>query len=180
LTSDAVQIRAGVVADAETLAAFAARVFIDAFAADNNPQDLQLFLTEAYGIEQQTRELRDPAMTTLLAFRHQTLVGFAQLRSGGSTPRCVVQAEAVELQRFYVDQVEHGRGVAQILMSATRVFASQRGAKHVWLGVWERNARGRAFYQKMGFTDVGSHYFIVGSDRQTDRVLVAALSNDSY
>ena len=47
----------------------------------------------------------------------------------------------------------------------------------MWLGVWERNPRAIAFYLKAGFVQVGSHVFMVGSDRQTDWVLVSPLSD---
>jgi ribosomal protein S18 acetylase RimI-like enzyme len=48
-------------------------------------------------------------------------------------------------------------------------------AKTLWLGVWERNDRARAFYTKCGFVDAGEHIFLFGSDPQTDRVMVTAL-----
>jgi hypothetical protein len=41
--------------------------------------------------------------------------------------------------------------------------------------VWERNERAKAFYQKSGFSDVGSHVYMVGTDAQTDRILSRAL-----
>ena len=47
-----------------------------------------------------------------------------------------------------------------------------RGAKTLWLGVWEKNDRARAFYAKCGFADVGEHIFLFGTDPQTDRVMV--------
>ena len=50
-----------------------------------------------------------------------------------------------------------------------------RGGRTLWLGVWERNARAKAFYGKNGFVDVGSHVFMVGTDAQTDRILVRQL-----
>jgi ribosomal protein S18 acetylase RimI-like enzyme len=53
--------------------------------------------------------------------------------------------------------------------------ANLRGARTVWLGVWERNARATAFYLKTGFKDVGSHVFMMGTDPQTDRILVRQL-----
>ena len=46
------------------------------------------------------------------------------------------------------------------------------GADVVWLGVWEENPRGIAFYRKCGFAVVGSHIFVVGTDPQRD-VLMA-------
>jgi hypothetical protein len=46
----------------------------------------------------------------------------------------------------------------------------------LWLGGWERNERAKAFYLKTGFKDVGSHLFMVGTDPQTDRILVRGLT----
>ena len=57
-------------------------------------------------------------------------------------------------------------------MKASLDTSASLGATNVWLGVWEKNERGIAFYAKCGFRDVGSHLFLVGSDLQTDRVMV--------
>jgi ribosomal protein S18 acetylase RimI-like enzyme len=79
------------------------------------------------------------------------------------------------LYRFYVDRSAHGSGVAQQLMAAARAAAREFGGRHLWLSVWERNPRALSFYKKEDFVDVGSTDFYVGSDRQTDRVLLASL-----
>jgi ribosomal protein S18 acetylase RimI-like enzyme len=84
-------------------------------------------------------------------------------------------AEPIELWRFYVAHQWHGRGIAQSLMDRVKTEARLRGAKTLWLGVWERNDRARAFYVKCGFTDAGEHIFLFGTDPQTDLVMVAPL-----
>jgi len=33
----------------------------------------------------------------------------------------------------------------------------------LWLGVWEQNPRGIAFYEKVGFRTVGHHAFLLGT-----------------
>ena len=168
-------IRRGVVSDAPALAEFAARTFAEAFGADNRPEDMQAHLASSYGVPQQTRELTNPDVITLLAHQGETLVAYAQVRRHGPPP-CVTEDEPVELHRFYVDRPAHGSGVAQALMSAAHEAARELGGRHLWLSVWERNPRAIAFYTKVGFVDVGSTDFYVGPDRQTDRVLVAVLS----
>jgi ribosomal protein S18 acetylase RimI-like enzyme len=168
-------IRRGVPSDARALAELAARTFADAFASDNRPEDLQAHIASAYGVAQQSAELADPKTITLLAQRGEALIGYAQVRRH-SVPACVTQDEPVELQRFYLDKSAHGSGVAGELMSAVHDAARELGGRHLWLGVWERNARAIAFYSKMGFTKVGSHSFHVGSDQQTDDVMVVALT----
>lgn len=58
-------------------------------------------------------------------------------------------------------------------MEAVYSAAAGSGGRSIWLSVWERNRRAMAFYVKSGFREVGSTAFILGTDRQRDRVLVA-------
>lgn len=169
-----VTVRSGTPADAAALAELAATTFRDAFGADNSPEDLALHLAQSYGISQQTAELSDPAITTLLAFADGALAGYAQLRPG-QAPGCVQSIHSIELWRFYVAREWHGRGLAQQLMTAVVAAARGRKAATLWLGVWEHNPRAQAFYKKSGFTDVGSQTFLVGTDAQTDRVMELSL-----
>ena len=167
-------IRLATADDAVTLSALAERTFRETFGADNRPEDLAMFLAATFTPEHQARELSDPAMQTLVVEEHGVLIGYAQLRSG-YTPSCVSTDSPIELQRFYVASAWHGRGLAQQLMDRVLETARARGAKSLWLGVWERNPRAIAFYSKSGYVDVGSHVFVLGADRQTDRILVRAL-----
>ena len=167
-------IRPGAPGDAGALAAFAGRVFRETFADANDPADMALHLSRTYGMARQERELAAPGMATLLAESDGALIGFAQLRSGPAPP-CVAGSDPIELLRFYVDRPWHGRGVAHELMQAVVAAALARGAGTLWLGVWERNERAQRFYRKSGFVDVGSQSFVLGTDRQTDRVMSRAL-----
>ena len=171
---DTIRIRRGVTSDAPALTAFATRTFADAFGAGNRPADIQAHLASSYNVPQQTVELTDPNIATLLALQAETLLAYAQVRRQNPPP-CVTQAQPIQLRRFYVDRPAHGQGVAQLLMAAVHEAARAFRGQHLWLSVWERNPRGIAFYQKEGFVDVGRKNFYVGPDRQSDRVLVAAV-----
>jgi GNAT superfamily N-acetyltransferase len=170
-----VHIRPGTIHDAAALAAFAARTFAETFEADNSAADMQAHLGQAYGVAQQAAELASPAIMTLLAEADDRLVAYAQVRRGPAPP-CVGVPDAIELHRFYVDAPAQGTGVAQRLMAAVRDAARTAGARHLWLGVWEHNTRAIRFYAKCGFVDVGSHDFVLGTERQTDRVMVAPVA----
>ena len=167
-------IRRGVESDAAALAELAARTFKETFGADNRPEDMALHVARSYGYAQQLAELADPDVSTLLAELDGRLTGYTQLRVG-STPSCVTGESPVELWRFYVAAAWHGRGVAQRLMNEVEIGARRPGPKTLWLGVWERNDRARAFYAKCGFADVGEHVFLFGTDPQTDRVMTMTL-----
>jgi ribosomal protein S18 acetylase RimI-like enzyme len=167
-------IRPGLPTDAEALAELAARTFSETFAVDNRPEDMVLHSAQAYGESQQLRELLDPEITTLLVEVEGQLAGYAQLRLG-EPPDCVAGEKPIEVWRFYIARQWHGQGIAQTLMRSVESDALRRGGHTLWLGVWERNERARAFYHKNGFADVGSHVFMVGTDAQTDRILVRSL-----
>lgn len=167
-------LRRGTAADAPILTALARDTFFDTFAAANDAADMALHLDRAYGVPQQAAELADPDVVTLLVEEGGQTVAYAQLRTG-HVPDCVEGARPVELWRFYVGREWHGRGIAQALMSRVMAEAAIRGARTLWLGVWERNPRARAFYGKCGFEDVGEHVFLFGTDPQTDRVMARPL-----
>jgi GNAT superfamily N-acetyltransferase len=172
----AISIRRATIADAAMLADLGARTFYDTFAADNRPEDMALHLTRSYGVAQQSAELQSSDMVTLLAEVGNEAVGFAQLRDGAA-PSWVTGRRPLELWRFYVIHAWHGRGVAAALMNAVVGEAERRQAGTLWLSVWERNPRARAFYGKFRFTDVGTQIFHVGHDAQTDRILVRTLAS---
>jgi ribosomal protein S18 acetylase RimI-like enzyme len=167
-------IRRATVADAAALAAFGARTFTATFGAFHTPEDLARHLTETFGVPQQSAELMDPAMQTLLVECDGVLAGFTQV-SDGEVPACVTGPAPIEIKRFYIDALYHGTGMAQQLIAAAFDVARARGAQTVWLGVWEHNPRAIAFYTRQGFTPVGAHTFMVGTDATTDLLYARAL-----
>lgn len=171
----AVTMRRGSVADATELAAFAARSFKDTYSANNRPDDMQVHLAATFGPDQQAAELADPLVVTLLARSKGELVAYAQVRRNPPPP-CVTHADPIELHRFYVDRRAHGAGLASRLMQVVHQTAREFQGRHIWLSVWERNPRAIAFYKKAMFVDVGSTFYMVGPDKQMDRVLVAVVS----
>jgi len=155
-------IRRAVPADAARLAELAARTFHDTFAIHNRAEDMDAYMSTAYGESVQREELEDPDRITLVVEEGEALIAYAQLR---------IAIPEIEIGRFYVDAPWHGRGIAQSLMNAIFDIARELHATRIWLGVWERNTRAIAFYEKCGFRDCGSQPFLLGSDLQTDRVM---------
>jgi diamine N-acetyltransferase len=168
-------IRRADAADAARLAEFAARTFAETFGAQNATEDMAAHLASAYGIVQQGCEIANPQIVTLLLEEDAAeLAAYAQVRRNDAPIQPPLES-AVELWRFYVDRPWHGRGLAAPLMHAAKQAAAALGGRQMWLSVWERNPRAIAFYTKSGFRIVGSKAFLVGSDRQTDHVMVADL-----
>lgn len=170
-TRPALFVRRATPGDASALAAFGARAFTEAFGGANRPEDMARHLAATFGASHQMRELTDPSLIYRIAEVDEAMAGYALLKSGPA-PASVATPRPLEILRFYVDRPFHGTGVARALMAECVAEAARRGATAVWLGVWERNARAIRFYEKCGFRDVGSQHFLLGSDVQTDRVMM--------
>jgi len=163
-------IRTAEPADAPSLAALAARTFHTAFATDNNPADIGAYVAKAFSRDTILQELEDPQSLFLLAVADGTDVGYAKIRKG-KPPDCVDGPEPIELERIYVEASKQSGGVGAALMQAVFDYAKGEGYGTVWLGAWEKNAKARRFYDRQGFSPVGSKYFMVGNDRQNDVVM---------
>ena len=160
-------IRKAVSTDVRTLAELAARTFSETFAADNKPEDMAAYIAGSFNPAQLEAELGDSRSIFLIAEIDGIAVGYARLHAG-DVSKNVEGERPIELVRLYVSAEWHGRGVGQALMGACISEARQQGYRTVWLGVWERNSRARAFYRKWAFHEVGNHVFQLGADRQID------------
>jgi len=174
LKLDPVIRRAGI-ADAALLAELGARTFVETFAADNRPEDIAAYLATAFGPEQQADELTDSHSTFLIAEVDGVAAGYAKIHPG-RTPESVTGERPIELVRLYVSQMWLGRGVGAALMRDCLGEARRAGYQMLWLGVWERNNRARAFYRKWNFREVGKHIFQLGDDPQIDILMERRVS----
>jgi len=166
------RFRRAIPSDAATLAEFGARTFAETFGAANSPQNMAAYLASNYGVPLQTAELGDPDILTVVIESEGQLVAYAQVRRR-APPEGLEAESPIELWRFYVDRPWQGRGLAQSLMEHVHTAANELGGQIIWLSVWEQNARAIAFYQKSGFLIAGTKDFCLGSDLQTDFVMVA-------
>ncbi len=171
-------LRSATPGDAARIAHRGRRTFTETFAASNTAEDLRLFLDSTYSEAIQAAELADPAAAHLLVEvpgeAGNEAIGFARLRRG-EVPDCVPGPEPLELQRIYVLRAWLGLKAGPALLECCLDEARARGAQTLWLGVWERNDRARAFYRRYGFVEVGDHVFVVGTDPQRDVILARAL-----
>ena len=169
-------IRRAAAADASQLSELAERTFRDAFSAQNTEENMDLHCAEAFSPALQSAEIANPDILTFVAELHGKLIAFAQLHMRPATPACVSASPVVELHRIYVDRGFHGKGLAGELLDAVMQAAEGNGAAAIWLGGWEHNPRAIRFYQRCGFTQVGDHVFVVGTDPQRDLVMVRPLT----
>lgn len=165
-----IDVRRAAPADADMLARLGARTFRETFGRENTPENMAAYVTKAFDVLAIAREVADPDILYLVGEAAGQSVAYAMLRAAPA-PAAVIAPAPLEIARFYVDLPWHGRGVAHAMMAACDAEARRRGARTLWLGVWERNPRAIRFYERCGFRDVGSQQFVLGDDAQTDRVM---------
>lgn len=173
----AIHIRRALEDDALELAMLAERTFRTAFAGSNTAANMQLHCAATYGAALQLAEICDPRLETWIAVDADTdagLVAYAQLRLDATSPM-ISSVRPIEIQRFYVDALHHGAGLAHQLMAHAVDRATALRCSLLWLGVWERNPRALAFYRKWHFNVVGEHTFNVGNDPQRDLIMQRAM-----
>ncbi|HEX6323279.1 MAG TPA: N-acetyltransferase [Vicinamibacterales bacterium] len=168
-------VRPATAADAARLSAFARRVFDEVFGPANDPDDMASYLAQAFSPGVQLAEIVAPGSILLLAERDGAFQGYLHI-APAPTPDCVTGPAPLELKRLYVDPSHHGRGVGRKLLDEGLARAHSAGARTIWLGVWEHNTRAQKFYAREGFTRVGDHPFVLGTDTQTDWIMQRALA----
>lgn len=158
------------------LAELGAETFADTFAADNTPENIAMHLAKMFGEHVQRAEIEDPRYVFLVAERAGDVVGYAMLRLGPA-PLAMRARDVIEIVRFYAVKRFIGSGVGATLMQHALDVAASLGKEGIWLGVWEHNRSAQAFYRRWGFEDVGSHAFVLGHDRQVDRIYTRAVNH---
>jgi GNAT superfamily N-acetyltransferase len=162
-----VTIRQIGVDNASALQNISRNTFQEAFATENDAQNMEQYLTENLSIERLTSELQAPCSQFYFAEVSGTPIGY--LKVNYSACQTEPQGEnSLEIERIYITKEHYGKGVAQALFQKAIDIATIRNARNLWLGVWEHNYRALAFYRKNGFVEFGRHVFMLGADAQTD------------
>lgn len=145
----------------------ARRTFYEAFSSSNSEQDMGKYLEEGFSQIRLSAELNNPNSEFYFAISGDDIIGYLKVNTGEAQTD-IKEDNALEVERIYLLKEFHGRKVGQLLLDKALDIARQRGAKYIWLGVWENNARAISFYKKNGFVEFGKHSFLLGDDEQTD------------
>ncbi len=159
-------VRKATLADAGLIADISRQTFYDTFASANTEADMQKFMEGPFRRDLLMQEVEQPQYIFLLACAGENIAGYAKLAEGENPEG--VEGNAIEICRIYNTKEFIGKGVGAFLMSYILDLSRSMGKEQVWLGVWEHNERAKQFYAKFGFTQFGTHDFVLGDDVQTD------------
>ena len=174
-----VSVTVAATADLDELAELAAATFPLACPPTSPPADVAAFIAANLSARRFADYLADPTRTVLAALEDGRILGYAILVRGvgddADVARAVSIRPAVELSKIYVLPDRHGAGVSDLLMNAAVQCATETGARCLWLGVNQENARAQRFYRKNGFEVAGTKTFALGAHTEHDFVMVRPL-----
>ena len=159
-------------ADAALMADIGARSFVETFGHLYSKENLDAFL-QNHSEANWLGELEDPRFSVRIAEVDGQAVGFAKV--GPPSLPFEPRGSSAELRQLYVLKPWQGEGIAHDLMGWVIDRAKALGAKDLYLSVFVDNHRARRFYERYGFTFVGTYAFMVGSHEDEDHVMRLAL-----
>ena len=169
-------IRRCTTADAQMVASLGARLFAETYGPTHPEPELSRYLARSFGASAVGDALADKDVTMFVAEDLTSRpIGYAFLRRTVELPEGVTNANSFEIVRFYVDTSAQGRGVGAALMEECFADARRRGADVIWLQVWKEAPWAVGFYERMGFSAVGSAPFYFGDQIGDDHIMSTAL-----
>ncbi|QCR23521.1 GNAT family N-acetyltransferase [Pontibacter sp. SGAir0037] len=166
-TTPSFAFRKATPADAQLLADLGWQTFYEAFAAANNPADMEAFRPTMYSLELQEVELADPATDFLIVENEGEAIAYVKL-TAGPAPAEIRAENPIQISRLYTLAQWTGCGLGDKLMQYCLEKGKQQGHDVIWLTVWEHNERAKRFYRKYNFTEAGELDFVLGEDVQRD------------
>jgi ribosomal protein S18 acetylase RimI-like enzyme len=172
----AFSIRQCTVADAETLSDLSARLFTETYGPTHPEPELSRYLARSFAVEGVRTTIEDGNVAMFIAENADgRAIGYAYVRTSPDPPASVSGDRVYEIVRFYVDGAFQGRGVGAALMRQCVDETRRRGADTVWLQVWSEAPWAIGFYERMGFTVVGSAKFYFGEQIGDDHVMAKSV-----
>ncbi len=156
--------------DAEGLSEIGRETFAETFGDLYPPGDLRQFLDETYSVAKMQADLGDPDVEVRIAYSGKKMAAYCKI-GPCKLPIDTGPEPSLELHRVYVYEARQGVGVGRILLAWAIERARQRGAKNLFLGVWESNEKAIALYESRGFEKVGSYKFKVGDTMDDEFIM---------
>lgn len=145
--------------------------FEETFGSQNSPENMSAYLEKAFNIKQVEKELSNPLSYFFFVYFHDEIAGYLKVNTGDAQSENM-DDDAMEIERIYIKSKFQKRGLGRYLFNKATDIAREKNKKKIWLGVWEKNERAIAFYEKLGFVQIGSHSFFMGDEEQTDYIMV--------
>lgn len=165
------QVRVCGPGDEHALTLVGRATFLEAFAGVLSGEDILLHCAKKHAPEVYKTWLADARARVWLAEIEpgNAPVGYLVVAPAG-LPLRDLRNDDIEVKRIYLLHRVQGTGLGRRLMNQAVEFARQKGSRRLLLGVYGRNDQAIAFYERFGFTRVGTRRFRVGNNDYDDLI----------
>ncbi|KAA8810842.1 GNAT family N-acetyltransferase [Lactobacillus crispatus] len=160
--------------DVEKLQKVSRETFKATFDPYTAPNDMARFLEEDYETVKLVKEIENPNSRFYFLMVQNEIAGYLKINVGDAQTEHL-RENALEVERIYLRSSFQHCGLGNVLLDFAEKTARKEGKDYMWLGVYEKNVPAQHFYKRHGFSKVSQHIFQVGSDPQTDWLLVKKL-----
>ncbi|GIP20818.1 GNAT family N-acetyltransferase [Paenibacillus sp. J22TS3] len=160
--------------DSRKLQEISYETFNDTFKHQNSAENMRAYLEKAFNLNQLEQELSNSSSQFFFAYVNDELAGYLKINTDDAQSEDMGD-ESLEIERIYIKYEFQRDGLGKYLLNKAIDMAREHHKKKVWLGVWEKNENAIAFYNKMGFVQVGTHSFYMGDEEQTDYIMSKTL-----
>ncbi|WP_137597864.1 GNAT family N-acetyltransferase [Paucilactobacillus kaifaensis] len=167
----AMKIKRVTTADLPALRDISIKTFTDTFGEQNTAANMQAYLDKAYNKEQLLQELETLSAAFYFALVDGELAGYLKVNVDNAQSESM-GADSLEVERIYILPQFKRQGLGKQLINYAIELAKNDNKRKVWLGVWEQNFAAQKFYQFLGFKRESEHSFYMGTDPQTDYIIV--------
>lgn len=156
--------------DLDVLLEVSIQTFTETFAEVNSEQDMQKYLDENLNLEKLKSELENPNSEFYISEDGKKVLGYLKLNFGDAQTE-KISGKSLEIERIYVLKEFLRMKIGQFLFDKSLEIGKEKNLEYIWLGVWEKNERAIAFYERNDFEIFGKHDFVLGNDVQTDLLM---------
>ncbi|MEH6990824.1 GNAT family N-acetyltransferase [Cytobacillus firmus] len=148
--------------------------FNETFKDQNSPENMEAYLEKAFNAQQLEKELSQPSSQFYFVEFEGETAGYLKVNIDEAQTE-EMGDEALEIERIYIRSPFQKQGLGKYLFHKALELAMELNKKKIWLGVWEKNEKAIAFYNKIGFVQTGAHSFYMGAEEQTDFIMSKTL-----
>jgi diamine N-acetyltransferase len=128
----------------------------------NLKEDLLEYLENTYCAVKLANSIRHEDNVYLLAFIDGEPAGFAKIKKY-SLNEHIESISQMELQKIYVLQEYHGKGIGTALLKEVNNVAKEVYPDYIWLDTHISNENAIRLYEKNGFKKIGRYFFTIGT-----------------
>ncbi|MFZ6747893.1 GNAT family N-acetyltransferase [Undibacterium sp. Ren11W] len=161
---------------AAALALIGQATFLETFAGLIAGRDILQHCAQAHAVTQYQDWLSDPRYRLWLTelAPGAAPIGY-MLVAPAQLPLPDISESDLEIKRIYLLSKFHGGGLGKKMLTQAILYAQQRHAPRLLLGVYAKNSEAIGFYQHAGFQQVGTRKFNVGGVDYDDYIMALPL-----